>query len=43
MSEAISEGLDNGLVDEKQQQKRDLGRLKAVAFQHGAVATAILL
>lgn len=44
MSEAISEGLDGGQVDEKQQQqKRDLARLKIVLFQHGAVATAILL
>ena len=42
MSEAISEGLDGGQVDEKQQQqKRDLARLKIVLFQHGAVATAI--
>ena len=44
ISEAVLEGLDDGQVNAKEQQrKRDLARLKMVAFQHGAVATAILL
>ena len=44
MSEIISEGLSDEPSDERQQQRqRDRTRLKTVAFQHGAVATGIVL
>jgi len=44
MSEIISEGLSDEPSDERQQQRqRDRTRLKTVSFQHGAVATGIVL
>ena len=44
MSETITQGINDEQVDERRQQRqRDLARLKTVAFQHGAVATGIVL
>ena len=44
MSETITQGINDEQIDERRQQlQRDLARLKTVAFQHGAVATGIVL
>jgi len=43
MSDVTEDSLSDVAIDEKRaQKKRDIARLKTVAFQHGGAATAIL-